>query len=260
MKRWTGTGWLAVWLGAAVGAAAADSDLPALEGVVGRWLDLRAAMAEEQQAWQTQRSQWEEEIHLLEQENKTLRREIDSGSEFVSSEDERNAAVLARQEVLTEGRARLRAVADRAEARLKRWEQWIPDGLRQPLEGSFRALPETQADADALPLIRRLQAIVSLQSQIESLQNGFHATREIIGTGGEDRRLMDVLYVGLARGYAVSPGDDWAAVGVPSEDGWVWTPCADQAASIRRALEILDREKVAEMAELPVQWPEGSTP
>jgi hypothetical protein len=230
-----------------------DGDLETLDALVGRWLALRTTIAEEKRTWRTERVQWKEEIRLLEREDASLEKEIESAGSFASDVEKERAVVLARKETLDAELARLKEVLGRAEAALCGWETRIPPGMRKTLSGVFRALPATHRDAGRTTLAKRAQNVATLYTGIESLGQKFHATHEILEVSPGERRRVEVLYAGLARGFAVSPGDDWAAVGVSTPEGWRWTPRPGLAVSVRLALEVLKREKTARMVFLPMQ-------
>jgi len=240
-------------------AAHAGGDLKTLDGLVGRWMTLRTTIAEEKREWEARRKQWEEEIALLEQESATLKKEIDEGDTFSSSVEKNRAAALTRKERMEGELHKLRAVLDRAEADLRQWRARIPPGLMGSLDSVFDALPATQKDAEKAPLTKRAQTVAALYTQIETLQNRFYASRETLDVDGT-RRQVDVLYVGLARAFAVSPANDWAAVGTPCNTNWTWSPSSRDAAAIRRALTVLNRQETACIVALPMQVAGGAKP
>jgi len=258
MVRWVAAGLAAVlsvfvFAGhvAAGEAGEARDDLDTLDALVERWLALRATIAEEKREWEARREQWEEEIALLEREAGTLKKEMDEGDTFASSVEKKRAEALARKERMESELQKLRAVLDRAETDLRRWRERIPPALMASVTG-FDALPATQTEAGKRPLTKRAQTVAALYTQIETLQNRFHAARETLDVAGT-RRQVDVLYIGLARAFAVSPANDWAAVGVPADAGWTWTLSVEDAQSVRRAIDVLSRRETAQLVTLPMR-------
>jgi len=65
-------------------------------------------------------------------------------------------------------------------------------------------------------------------------------------------REMDVLFVGLGAGYAVSRDGRLAAVGRMTDTGWVWTWPESGADDIRRAMAIFRKDQPAGFVPLPV--------
>lgn len=251
--------WLAPWLAfvlltarAPAGEAPPAAELRTLDGLVGHWMALRTTLAQEKREWNEHRQQWEQEIALLEKEAETLRKEREDVDSFASSFEAERTVALARKERTEAELRKLRPVLDRAEADLRRWRERIPAGLRPPLATGFAALPATQKEADKLALARRAQTVAALYAQIETLQNAFQSASETLDVE-DGRRQVDVLYVGLARAFAVSAGNDWAAVGVPSDSGWAWTPAPGEAEAVRRAIDMVNRKASAQLVILPLQ-------
>ncbi len=223
-----------------------------LDVLVDRWMALRTTIAEEGADWKEREGQWKAEISLLEREAETLKKEINAGDSFATSVEERRSTLLARKERTEEELHKLRSVLGRAEDDLRRWRKRIPSGMRLSLSAGFDALPETQKDADKLLLTKRSQNVAALYAQIEALQNQIHSQHETLDVNGM-RRQVDILYIGLARAFAVSPGNGWAAVGIPTDDGWAWTTRSEEAMGIRHAIEVLNRQETAQLAVLPLQ-------
>jgi hypothetical protein len=221
---------------------------------------LRSDLAAEQRTWDTQRTQLQREIDILEKESAALEREIARGTGLAASVEEERADLLARTAAMEKELDQLRPVLDRAEAELRDWERRLPQGLRRQMESLFHTLPSSQAEADGTPATRRAQTIAALFTQIEDLQHGFHATRETLEVGDGGRRQVDVLYFGLARAFAVSQDDTWAAIGEPSEGGWAWSPEPAHASAIRGALNVFNREETARLVSLPFQVPREAEP
>ncbi len=240
------------WTAPAQSPGSPKPDLDTLDGLVGEWLDLKTEIADEQRSWDEKRRQWNEEIRLLRQEAESLQAEIDEADAFTSSVERERADALARKEAIEAELQEVRTVLERAEADLRRWRDTVPASLRTSLAAAFRSLPADRDEAESLSLSKRGRTVAALYSQIESLQNRFHVVREMLEVEGV-RRQVDVLYAGLARGFAVSPGDDWAAVGTPGENGWTWTRADPQADAIRLAIDVFQQRETARMVSLPVE-------
>lgn len=235
--------------GAATGS---PGELKTLDGLVGQWMALRTTIAAEKSAWQECRDQWQKEITLLEKEADALKSERDEGDIFTTSVEKKRAEMLAKKQKFASELQKMRAVFDRAEADLRRWRERIPPGLMPTLASGFSALPATQKEADKLPPAKRAQTVAALYTQIETLQNRIHAISETLEAEGT-RRQADAIYLGLARAFAVSPGNDWAAVGTPSDSGWNWVSSAKDAMLFRRAVNVLSRKEPAQLVVLPMQ-------
>jgi len=229
-----------------------DSSLGDLDTLVGRWMALRITIAEENREWDTRREQWNDEIDLLEKEDETLKKEIDENDSFATSVEKRRTVALARKELMETELQKLCLVLEHYESDLIRWKKRIPPSLYSSLRAAFSTLPTKHDEARNIPLAKRAQTVAVLYTQIETLQNKFHTTRESLDTNGIHRQA-DVLYVGLARAFAISPANDWAAIGTPSDNGWLWKDSLGDGVAIRHAIDVLKHKKTAQLVELPMQ-------
>jgi hypothetical protein len=235
-------------MGGGAGAAGVDD----LESLVGRWVAVRTEAAAESRAWSDQERSLRREIDLLETERSALEAEANAFSEAASSGEERrakDAAHSARQQAVIDA---LRAPLDRMEAGLRPWAVRIPKSLGDEASRLIRELPEPAAARRQSPG-ERMQRVVTLLSILESLQHRIHVTQEALPDDAGRTRLADVLYIGLARGFAVSPDDTWAAVGTPGRDGWTWQVRSEMAASVRRAIRMARRDSTADFVDLPLR-------
>jgi len=242
-----------VLLAFSVDAASQDGALDDLDRLVGRWMELRRTTADEKRAWEAQEQQWRTEIRLLEVEKAALEKEAAEARTLSTSVEKEGAAVLERKKGMTRNLYGLRPVLDRAESRLRHWESLIPSSLSGGLTDVFRGLPRTQKEAEKRPLSERVQMVLALYARIESLQHGLHASREVLHIEDTPGRQVEVLYVGLARGFAVSADSKWAAVGVPCSEGWAWEARPGIAEEVRDAIDVLNRQKSARLVALPMK-------
>lgn len=238
--------------GSSAQAAGADDGLGSLEGLVGEWIDLREKIAAERQAWNAQQARWSEEIAVLEAEKATLTREIRESREITSSAKADRERIAAQREAMHQVVQALTPAVDRAEALLRRWHKRLPPLLVAPLRKALDALPTTPGEARQTTVARRIQGVIALYSQIEAIQHGIHVVPEIVPLPGGIRREVDVLYIGLARGFAVSIDDEWAAVGIPTDSGWEWSPRPELVATVRKAINIAGGTAPAQLVDLPL--------
>ena len=228
-----------------------------LDALVGRWIKLRSAIAEEKQSWKDQESHLKSEISLLESETASLKKEIKASDSFVLRVEKEHAERLEQKKALESELIRLNGVLSKAESTLLKWRKRIPPSLREPLDAAFDSLPDKDKKVESqVPLTKRAQNVAALFSQIETLQNRYHVTRETVETDGK-RRKADVLYLGLSMAFAVSPANDWGATGSPTESGWIWQTEGVNADAIRQAVNIYNRRETAQLVSLPIKISRG---
>jgi hypothetical protein len=233
------------------GGAADNRPLSTLEGLVGQWVDLRGQMAQEQRDWELQSARWKQESDLLQQEDEALDSALSRLTDVGESGQARRADLMARRDRLQREREGVETVLTHFEPQLSGLRMLVPDSLmRADLEEAWRPLPE--AGDKPAGVTARLQRVLSVLSAIESLQSKTHVTRAMIALPGQPRRQMDVLFLGLACGYAVSADDTLAAVGCPTPEGWVWRSLSVDAAAVRRLIEIANKSIAPELVSFPI--------
>ena len=225
-----------------------------LEGLVTKWVELRRELTEEAETWEEQKAQLEQERALLSKAKETLEEEIAAAGEEQRSAEAERAKLLARKEGLQASLNACLPALRRAEADLKGWRTlWPPSLLTPPLRKAFDQLQKASEQS----VTRRLQVILSLYGEIERVQYGVHVVKEVLQTGSDRSQEMDVIYLGLAQGFAVSMDNQIAGIGRPIGDDWKWTWRPEMAAEVRKAIAFYRHEKTADFVHLPLRVGEG---
>jgi len=243
----------AVCLQIAGGPAVSGPSLDAYERLVGKWVDVRTQLASERRDWEEKKHHWLEEIRLLETEKAALEEEISETGALASSAETQRARLLERKQRMETALDGLRPLLDRAEAHAGLWQARIPPSLMSGLRKAFLEIPATHQQAKRMSVTRRLQLVVALFTEVESLQNNLHVVKEMVPVKAGQRREVDVLYMGLCRAFAVSADGEWAAVGEPVTDGWRWSVHPELGPSIRKAIAVFTRRRPAELIDLPLK-------
>ena len=243
-------GLLAAWL-AVPTSAGEPSSVSSLEDMVRQWTDLRLQLAEEQRQWDEGRQHGLREVELLKKEAAALEAVISESREFAATAERERTELLARRDAMETALRDIEPILDRAEAVLRQWGPRLPVTPAAPLRDAFARLPRDQADAVGRRLSQRLQLVVALFTQIESMQHAIHVVKEVVPLA-DGRREMDVLYLGLARAFAVAPDNEQAAVGEPGSQGWQWASAPTLAPQIRQAIAVANSEEPATLIELPL--------
>ena len=130
----------------------------------------------------------------------------------------------------------------------------IPSFLSGSLNKSFDKLPR----ASGKTISQRLQLILSIYGEIERLENNVHVVKETLKTDSGKFQEMDVIYLGLSRGFAVSRDDKTAGIGLPFKNGWKWERRNGIAPEVRKAIAFYQREQMADFINLPLKVREVS--
>lgn len=224
--------------------------LETLEGLVKQWVKLRSRSATEDQAWGRQQAQWEQEIALLRREETQLDTRIERAEQFEAATETRTSEQIARRDSLTAVLKQIDTVVDRMARDLQTLLPRIPVPLQS--DELANICGQLTTDTAKTATARRVQLLISALTEIESLQHHHHSVRELLAIKGQPRREMDVVYLGLAQGFAVSPDNTLAAVGMPTANGWVWTPRQAIAPVVRNLVQIQNQDSPPALVTLPL--------
>jgi len=238
---------------AGVASSLAESaSLVTLEELVGQWVDLRSQIATEKQSWKQQEDQWRREIALLHEEERRLDEQLERAAQFEAVKESRSSDQNARKAEIHDVFSRIEQMVDRAAADFCGLLPAIPPPLKSP--DMARACRELTDASRSDSLARRVQLLVGVLSELEGLQNQNHVVRELLELEPGHRREMDIVYLGLARGFAVSPDDSVALQGIPAESGWRWEALpSSHAADVRAMVRILNEEQPPALVAIPVK-------
>ncbi len=225
------------------------STVKTYEELVSNLIDLKRQLSEEKEAWKEQQAWLKQEKELQVKEKEMLEKEIaDAKEEEVSAKIEK-AGILEQKKVLQESLDNCLPVITRAEANLKKWHELLPIVLAKPLQKVFDELEKGKERS----ISKRLQVVLALFGEIERLGNGVHLIKETLVAAGGKKQEMDVIYLGLARAFAVSKDNKIAGISVPGKDGWKWDWHPEIAESVRKAIDSYNSREMAEFVHLPVK-------
>ena len=226
-----------------------------LEALTEQWIGLRGTLAEEERMWEKRRTRWEEEIALLKEEAAALREERDAQTSFLNRVDLERGTLIAQADTLRRELEELDRILASTRRAVEALGQALPEGLMSALPVSLKT-PQQPVDEFRMP---NAQNRVAFLSGFESLQNRFHATREVLDMNGE-RRQVEVLYAGLAQAWAVTPDRSLAGVGTPGPDGWTWDFSGTDPDAVFLAIQVFERQETAVLTLLPLKQTREETP
>jgi len=232
--------------------ASEASNLGSLESLVEQWVGLRKEIVQERQAWNQKQQQWRQEIALLEKESNILEEEIAKARKFEANNAGEIAEQLKHKEMLRITVDEVGSVVDKTVSRILETEPAIPKPLRKD---SLRRLKSENGNSKP-HVTQRLQLLVASMEEIEKTENGIHTVRELLLIEGQ-RREMDIIYLGLGCGFAVSPDNSVAAIGYPAKEGWQWTAAHETAAEVRKLINIKNHELPPQIITLPINGNSG---
>ena len=235
--------------------AAGGDDRPTdtLQALVRQLISLQVEANEEETRWQEEKAHLETTLSLLEKERAKLAPEIASAkarTDAAMTEREQLAETIGNAEAVLENTdIALRANGER----LLNSYNALPDSLKKPLVlAADRVRDALFGEARSRTLPYKLRLVSAFAADLNRFLSSVHTVKEVHEVGASDPVEVDVLYIGGAIGYYVSPLELHAGVIVRTSDGWKVVPRNHLATAVRRALAVYRKEEPAALIDLPV--------
>jgi hypothetical protein len=243
-----------VGLAASAAAPAGDGrgELDHARAVLEKWTETRRVISRERRDWALGRDLLAGRIELVQREIESLRARIRDAEASIAEADRKRAELLAQNESLKATSSALLGTVAALETRTRDLLRRLPDPIRERVKPLSQRIPEDPA-ATKLSLSERFQNVVGVLNEVNRFHGEITVTSEVRTLPDGAAVEVTALYVGIAQGYYASANGKSGGVGAPAPDGWRWTPADSAAPAILAAVAMLQNERVAAFAHLPVQ-------
>jgi hypothetical protein len=242
-------------LGMAVGVclcASAETKFTETRSVLEKWVETRQLIASTQAEWAAEKQNLQQMIELLERENKLLDEQIAKAEATTTQADKERQQLLEENEALAAAAAAIRPVVANLEKQLLELSKAFPPPLMERIEPLFKRIPTNPA-LTRLGLGERMQNIIGILSEADKFNNVITLVSEVKQSPtGRDVQVR-TIYLGLGAAFFTDKSGQFAGVGVPTAEGWQWTPRPELAPKIAKAIFIYENAAAAEFVPLPVQ-------
>lgn len=213
--------------------AAAGASLDDVQKAASEWAQVRSETIRVESDWvwektlmQGTHDALQERVRQLEEQRAALEaKTVGARREAAELEEQRRAMAAAVDEA-----TRQLQVLDQ---RLLRMRPMLPPRLSASLELPFRSLAQKE-----LGMAERMQHTMAILARCAHFNSTINRGEEAIAVGEEGEKLLEVLYFGVGRGYALDRVAGVAYAGGPGEAGWSWVPAPELAKAVDRLLAI----------------------
>jgi len=237
-----------------VGADEKKTDVETLQALVREWINLQGQLQEEETRWQEQKAHLEMTLTLLRKEKASLDQAIASANkkrDESRSERERLSREIAAAKAPP---AQMDKAIQEQGRRLLAVHDALPAPLRKPLSGaSTRVRAALFGKKGDWTLPERLQLMVAFAADLDRVLGAVHLVKQVLDVGDSGAREVDVLYLGGAVGYYISPDGRESGLLTRGGKGWTRTARNELAPAVRRAIAVFRKERPAALVDLPVE-------
>ena len=238
---------------AAPASPAADAKSPSLEETrltLSKWIETQQIISKERNEWQQGKEILQGRIELVGKEVGSLKDRIAQAETAVKDSNRKRDELIAQNAQLKETGAQLVAAVTALEEKVRRLAKIAPEGVAKKLEPLLQRVP-TDPATTRVSVAERFQNVLGILNELNKANSEITVAYEVRKLSDGSSSEVQVIYVGLAQAYYLSPRGE-AGVGKPTEEGWTWRPAPEQAAAIYTALEIIKGKEPPAFVPLPV--------
>lgn len=216
------------------------------DSLMTQWVAIEKQNAQLKVQWQENKGLLQQRLALLKQEQKQL--QSLSGNHHKKVDD----VAREREQLLT-----LQTSIETTQQQLSRWLDRefaqvnnIAGQLPPPLTKSWQ---ETLATLDQKNISNRLETLLTLYQKFSEFNGRISTTQDSITDTNGQEKVVQQIYLGVARGWYLSLDGTTAIAGVPSAEGWVWQhnkPLDPQP--LKDALAMIKHQQEARLVTLPL--------
>jgi len=240
---------------AALAAAVAPRQSPpaSLEGArltLSKWIETQQIIAKERNDWAQGKEILEARIDLVGKEVSVLKEKIAQSEAAVADSNKKRDELLKENGDLKALASQLDGAARSMEAQVQVLAKSMPEGVLTKLQPLLARIPAPGTVA-RVSTAERFQNVLGILNEMNRANSEISVAYEIRKLADGTSSEVQVIYVGLAQAYYISPTGE-AGVGVPGPEGWQWSPLPKAAGDILFALEIIQGKHSPAFVPLPV--------
>ncbi len=240
-------------LSAIVASHAGADEVEAFRAKLGKWVETKQIISQEQSEWEAERETLRATRDLLRSEKKALEAEIaELEASNTQTDEERRDLLLQRGDHQRSTQALEEEIRGLEEAVLAITPR-LPEPLGARLEPLLVQIPEDPENV-RVPLGQRLMNVLGVLSQAERFNGTATFVGETRAVEGDQKIQVRTLYWGLGQAIYVDAQGTLAGIGRPGRDGWEFSNDPDLADDARMLLDIYEgNTDIIEFVEIPVE-------
>lgn len=224
--------------------SAPKAEVVELRATISKMVDVKARTSAELSEWETRKETMSELLELHQKELALLNEELELAGQSAKPFDEKKQEAQTAVEELKKLRQETSAVVTSEREKALRIIKMLPEPLKEEL---FLEIDKVKTWRPGDEPRVALQAILEVVSR--AVQFNRRVTMGSEERGGEE---VTVIYLGLARGYYVSPSGK-AGVGDVTAEGWKWSERSELARTVQNAVDQLHEKRPPELVKLPLK-------
>ncbi|MEM9159609.1 MAG: DUF3450 family protein [Verrucomicrobiota bacterium] len=217
------------------------------------WVEVEKSISQESQSWIEKETTTLDLIAAMEKESEVLRERIEEMDAAATASDRTRAELVEKEATVDELQGLIKEFLPRMENELRSLRPMLPEPLSDKLQPFFGRLP-LDSDRTTLGIAERMQTVAGILSTIQKFDEKITLALEMRDLADGETGEVQVLYLGLASAYYLSPNGEDAGLGRPTAAGWQWSSDPELAGRIEEAIAIYEGvQQEAKFLPLPLK-------
>ena len=228
--------------------AAVQKEIELAREVIESYVETRQKIAKEENEWRSYQELTQRRIDLYQDEIAQLEDTIKEAEEQTTAAERKIAEVRSEIQVLRSATEIVSSSLPSLEQKVRELYAYFPAPLRDKVTNLVQQLGNK-----TLQTSDRMALVIGVLNEVDKFNSGFtHVTDEM--KLGNETKLVDVLYLGLAVAYYADKDGQIGGRLVPAEKQWQWERNNELAPLVHQAILYYTNEvKPAMMVDLPIE-------
>lgn len=235
-------------------AATPQAAKPSLEETrltLSKWIETQQIISKERNDWQQGKEILQSRIELVGKEVGVLNEKISQSQAAVVESNTKRDQLIAENDLLKSSTAQLANAVTVMEEQVRKLSKLMPEPVAARLLPLLQRIPVDPTNT-RVSTAERFQNVLGILTELNKVNSELAVTYEIKTLADGSSSEVQVLYIGLAQAYYISPRGE-GGIGRPTEDGWKWEPAPATSNSILKALEIIQGKETPTFVPLPMK-------
>lgn len=217
-----------------------------------RWVETKRIISKEKNDLVLAKEMLNERISLVQNEIDSLREKINEAEKSIAEADKKRNELFTENETLKEASSALGSTLQTLEERTNQLMKQVPKPLQEKLKPLSQQIPD-KPEETKLSISQRFQNVVGILNEVNKTNLEISVVSEVRTVEDGNSAEVTTMYLGIGQAFYVGANGNIAGIGVPTKDGWEWTPANESAQQISNAIAIINNEQVASYVQVPVK-------
>ncbi len=209
-----------------------------------KWVELKTQISKEKASLAEKKLFLRDRIDLVRSTIEGTRGQTEELRTSIAQTTKKREELEAENAELKAAQASLEAKVGALEAAVLALVERFPEKLREDVRAYTQQFPKDPNDTK-MTLSQRYTLAVAVLQAADKFNSDIHVVSEIRDLTNGKPAQVSTLYLGLSEGFFVDGSGQFAGRGLPTDEGFQWTPINEHAEAVQRAVKVKNGDPAA---------------